>query len=166
MLCENASLTLPSSCRHARSPERWIWSYVFYAIRGLKSPKGEMGFPQSFLEQKEKRKGKKRKRYRKGTEQNRAEVEPRVTVPAGPHYLCAPTKVPVHPAQTALPWARSKRSPKSPSPLLPPQVTDLRRQRAGPTSEARPLDTRAASARPCTPVAGGWAPRLTDGQSD
>lgn len=62
-----------------------------------------MGFPQSFLEQKEKRKGKKRKRYRKGTEQNRAEVEPRVTVPAEPHYLCAPTKVPVHPAQTALP---------------------------------------------------------------
>lgn len=38
------------------------------------------------------------------------------------------------------------------------QGNPLRRQRVGPTSEARPLDTRAPSARPSKPVAGGGAP--------
>lgn len=42
----------------------------------------------------------------------------------------------------------------------------LRRQRAAPTSEARPLDTRAASARPSKPVAGGCAPGQTDRETD
>lgn len=57
---------------------------------------------------------------------------------------------------------RPQRSPKPSSPLPPPRrATDLRRQRAGPTSETRSLDPRAASARPSKPVAAGCAPRQT-----
>lgn len=44
--------------------------------------------------------------------------------------------------------------PQAPAPSLPvPATTDLRRQRAEPTSEARPQDAGAASARPSKPVA-------------
>lgn len=85
--------------------------------------------------------------------------------PQPDRIVSPPTKVPVRPAQPAWPGVRPKRSPQSPSPLPPPCVTDLRRQRARPTSEAKPLGTRAACARPSKPVAGGCAPGQRDRQN-